>query len=473
MNHSISSPALRIYLAAVILFAGIVIGRSQVDCSTNLETYRVNRHMPGLMAMCVKSGRIIAQGAAGFRRQGAANKLLLTDKVNLASNTKWMTATIAGRLVDRGLIGWNTRVCDLFTNWQTFNPAFANATLDQFLAHRTGVQSDTTFQNNHWNQLTVQTGTLPQLRRWVSTAVLSDTPEVAPGTFLYANQGYTVAASMLEMASGKDWETLIQDEVFTPLRMTATSVGIIYNNSVPPQNPVGHDLAVGATVPVPRAAPSAGFNFYYHASNGAGADTACTLQDWAKFLHMQMTSDLGDYITTNTGARLQEPFPGPSFVGADGYARGAYVYTNLSWAKPGNALYHGGDGWGEDSIAYMSASRDFIVVCYVNCHSADNTALLALSDAAALLINTYASAAASGPWLEVPAALPLRRQTNSYAFDYQTLIGVRYRVETSTNLQSWTTNANGTNGQIATSLQSSFTDTNLVARKFYRAHVLP
>ena len=39
-----------------------------------------------------KSGRIVAQGAAGYRRQGQPEKLLLTDRVNLASNTKWMTA---------------------------------------------------------------------------------------------------------------------------------------------------------------------------------------------------------------------------------------------------------------------------------------------------------------------------------------------------------------------------------------------
>src|ERR1700704_483891 len=131
-------------LIAVILLGASVAARSQVDISANLETYRTNRHMPGLMAVCIKSGRIVAQGAAGYRRQGQNDKLLLTDKGNLASHTKWMTATIAARLVDRGVIDWNTRVSDLFTNYQTFNAAFTNATLDQFLAHRTGVQSGAT-----------------------------------------------------------------------------------------------------------------------------------------------------------------------------------------------------------------------------------------------------------------------------------------------------------------------------------------
>src|SRR3954463_9018983 len=157
----------RLFIAVILLGAGVA-ARSQVDVSANLETYRVNRHMPGLMAICIKSGRIVAQGAAGYRRQGQPDKLLLTDRVNLASNTKWMTATIAARLVDRGIISWNKRVSDLFTNYLNFNAAFTNAPLDQLLAHRTGIQSGTTFENNHWFQLLAQPGTLPQIRRWVS-----------------------------------------------------------------------------------------------------------------------------------------------------------------------------------------------------------------------------------------------------------------------------------------------------------------
>ena len=44
---------------------GIGFGRAQVDVGPNRETIRVNRHMLGLMAICVKQGRIVAQGAAG------------------------------------------------------------------------------------------------------------------------------------------------------------------------------------------------------------------------------------------------------------------------------------------------------------------------------------------------------------------------------------------------------------------------
>jgi len=118
----------------------------------------------------------------------------------------------------------------------------------------------------------------------------------------------------------------------------------------------------------------------------------------------------------------------------------------------------------------MSPGRDFIVIAYVNCHSADNSAILAMSDAASFLISTYSGATASGPLLEIPTVLPPRPVTNGYAFDYLSLIGVRYRVESSVNLRTWATN-NGANGQIALNLRSSFSDTNRVAFKFYRVHL--
>ena len=106
------------------------------DVSSDLETIRVNRNMPGLSAMVIKGGHILAQGATGHRREGSITPLLVTDPINLGSCTKWMTATIAGRLVDRGIIGWNTRVRDLFDNYLTFNTQFYDATLDQLLCHR-------------------------------------------------------------------------------------------------------------------------------------------------------------------------------------------------------------------------------------------------------------------------------------------------------------------------------------------------
>jgi len=393
------------YLALFLALAASS-ARSQDDVTADLESIRVNRHMPGLSAMAIKNGRIMAQGAAGYRRQGNSTPLLISDRINIGSCTKWMTATLAGRLVDRGIISWDTRVRDLFNDYQTFNSAFYDATLDQLLAHRAGVEQRITFENRHWSQLMAQKGTIRQIRRWVSETVLKDTPEVTPGNFLYANQGYTVAATMMELVTGKDWETLIREEVLSPIQLSSATLGIVYDNTIPPKYPVGHDLFSDQTTAVPCQAMDPATLYRYQASNAAGGFVICTLQDWAKFLNIQATSGIGNYLSRTTAARLQTPFTG---AGTEGFGRGVAAY-NRPWATPGPALTYNGDIFGEDTVFWMSPGRDFIVVVFTNCHADDTHDSRiddALDDAASLLTWRYSAAAPSGPLLQNPAPLLL------------------------------------------------------------------
>jgi CubicO group peptidase (beta-lactamase class C family) len=466
-NCAAARPQMRVFplltLASVLLVGAAF---AQDDISADLDSLRATYNMPGLSAMAVKNGRVIAQGAAGYRREGDATPLLVSDRINIGSCTKWMTATIAGRMVDRGVISWNTRVRDLFSNYASFNSAFYDATLDQLLAHRAGVEQGITFESNHWSQLMAQNGTISQIRRWVSETVLTDSPEVTPGNYLYSNQGYAVAATMMELASGQDWETLIEQEILSPMRMNSASLGIVYDDALPPKNPVGHDLSSGSTVPTPRAAMDSATLYRYQASNGPGGFVICTLLDWAKFLNVQATGSIGTYLSSATFSRLQTPFTG---AGTEGYARGVLA-VNRSWATPGQALTHDGDIFGEDCVHWMSPGRDFIVVVFANCRSQDNSTFNAMDGAAGLLVSRYSNATtANGPLLEQPTPL-LSPITNGFAFTFTTLPGVTYRIDTSSSLTSWES-VNGASGQVATDLQTTFSDTNPGMRKFYRAVV--
>ena len=120
----------------------------------------------------------------------------------------------------------------------------------------------------------------------------------------------------------------------------------------------------------------------------------------------------------------------------------------------------------------MAPARDFMVVVITNCRSADSSTVLALDDVAALFVTRYSGGTASGPRLETPVFLSLRRVNRNFAFDYLTLPGVPYIVETSPDLSNWTS-ANGAGGQTATSLQTSYIDTNPGPRKFCRAKAAP
>ena len=132
----------------------------------------------------------------------------------------------------------------------------------------------------------------------------------------------------------------------------------------------------------------------------------------------------------------------------------------------------GGDIFGEDTLVWMAPALDFIVISYANCSSTNANTGLALNDVATLLVTRYSSTAASGPLIETPASLPLRRVGVNFTFDYQTLPGVPYLVETSSDLKTWSP-ANGANGQTAIGLQSSFPDSSPVMRRFFRVRTVP
>ena len=456
-------------LAAIFLFLlGHSAARGQVDVSASLETIRTNRHMPGIAAMAVRQGHIVAQGAAGYRRQGTNTPFLVTDPVNIGSCTKWMTATIAGRLVDRGLIDWNTRICDLFTNYPAFNPAFTNVTLDQLLCHRGGVQEENTFDANHWSTFMTQNGSVSQLRRWVSDTVLKDAPQVPPGQYLYANQGYAVVATMLEIASGTDWETLIQQEVFTPVRMSSAALGQVFDNTLPPKAPVGHDLNTNTFVLTPRLKLPSNYEWHYRASCGAAGYAGLPLKDWAKFIHLHANTVVSDYLT-NTAVlpRLHLPYDIHQTIGSNDMGRGVSI---LYWSFAGeNGLYHGGDIFGQDSEFYLWPTNRFLVLVAVNCGITTYISA-AITDTINLLGNNYFYASPTGPLLENPAIVSLVVHDQA-VLNYQTLPGISYVVETSTNLAGAWTAANGTNGQNASGLQSSYVDTNRAAVKFYKLSV--
>jgi CubicO group peptidase (beta-lactamase class C family) len=375
-------------LAVILIFSlqqfnSYRVSADIADISADLNLIRVYYNMPGLSALALKKGEIVAQGASGYRRQGDSTPLLVTDPINLGSCSKWMTATVAGRLIDKKLLSWTTQVHECFPNFKDFNSAFQNATLEEFLAHRSGVQQSTTFYSRYYEKLLAQKGTFRQIRCWVAETILKDEPEVQPGEFLYANQGYAVAAAMMEHITGQDWESLIQEYVFTPLEMTSASIGIIYNDKLPPTRPVGHDLPQDQKVPIPRPVPSTTLLHNDQGATGPAGYIACTLQDWAKFLHAHVTAESTGYLSAETAAKLKRPF-----VGIEGYGLGVAAY-NRTWATPGQALVHSGDIFGQDTVFWMTPGRDVIAAAYTNCRSDDTSTGLALDNAAGMLLGRY------------------------------------------------------------------------------------
>jgi CubicO group peptidase (beta-lactamase class C family) len=182
--------------------------------------------LAGAAAGTVTSSRADV-GAAGMAVVATKTPVTADALFMLGSNTKAMTAAVAARLVEEGVVRWDTRIGDALPELQsTMLPAYAGVTLEQLLDHRGGLRAYTGAEDLDAFMAFVQSspGPLPVdeagRRLFVAAHVLQQSPPdgVIPGTtYLYSNAGYEVAAAMLERVTGRRYEDLFDAELARPL----------------------------------------------------------------------------------------------------------------------------------------------------------------------------------------------------------------------------------------------------------------
>lgn len=218
-----------------------------------LERIRAKHELPALAAAVAGGGAIVASGAVGARVRGRDIKVAIDDRFHLGSDTKAMTATLAGMAVDEGRLQWTATIGDVLGgDVSGLNSGLAAVSLEQLLSHSGGVPGDTEEIAKLYLSPDAFELSLPAQRLRVLSAWTSHAPETPPGsTFRYANLGYIIAGAMIEKAFGISWEELVTARLFEPLGLHSAGLG--------PQAtmgkydaPVGHQLSGrGAITPMP------------------------------------------------------------------------------------------------------------------------------------------------------------------------------------------------------------------------------
>lgn len=174
---------------------------------------------PGL-ALAVVDERGLVH-ASGFGVADVATGALVTadTRFYIASATKSFTALSFAAMTRRGEV-------DLEAPLATWAPPSGVAadiadriTLTDLLSHRSGVDNaPIAFRVAYSGDWTPEV-----LWRLTAETQPRDTPY---GQFVYANSGYNLATVLTERRWGRDWRELVEEEVLTPLGMTATTARI-------------------------------------------------------------------------------------------------------------------------------------------------------------------------------------------------------------------------------------------------------
>jgi CubicO group peptidase (beta-lactamase class C family) len=322
--------------------------------SQMLETIRLKHKLPALAAAVVVDGKVVATNAVGFRRHGGTEAVTADDKFHIGSVTKSMTATVAAMLVEEGKISWTTTIGEAFPELRDqMDAGYLGATLEQLLAHRGGAPASP--PTLLWRKAWEGQGTPGEQRLDFITGILARKPEAAPGAkYIYSNQGYAVAGVMLERASGKAWEELMQEMLFEPLKMRSAGFGAPATPGEVDQ-PWGHTKGILAGVkPVPPG-PKAD----NPPAIGPAGTVHCSLADLAKYaaFHMAGERDIATFLRAETFQKLHAP------VGDD-YALG-WIVLDRKWAH-GRALMHNGSNTMFYVVLWMAPERDFAVIVASN-----------------------------------------------------------------------------------------------------------
>lgn len=137
------------------------------ELGRELERLRAKYDLPALAAMLVEGDKISESAAVGKRAAGHAEAVTLNDKWHLGSITRSMTAVLGARLVEQGLVDWETTISSVFPGLVgTMDPAYEDVRLDELLNHTSGLPGNV--MTPIWSTLRTSVDTLPvQRRKWI------------------------------------------------------------------------------------------------------------------------------------------------------------------------------------------------------------------------------------------------------------------------------------------------------------------
>ncbi len=350
------------------------------DLSDILEPVCSKHELPALGALVMRKGKVTAIGATGLRKRGSKEAVTTDDRWHLGSCTKAMTATLIAVLVEKGELSWNLTLKDAFDGIEVHED-ICDVTLRQLLAHRGGLLANPMVKDL-WQRLRDHEGSTRDARAMMAVEVLALRPAAEPGSrFLYSNTGYMLAGAIAERATGKSWETLIQEQVFDPLGMKTAGFGPPGDRSAITQ-PRAHSAKGLAIEPGPLADNPAAL--------GPAGTVHASLEDWAKFIRLHLRGARGEtglLLKPATFKRLHTPFGRRAT-----YALGWGV-ADRPWSK-GVILTHNGSNTMWYAVVWAAAAEDFAVL--VTCNQGGRKAQKACDVVASQLISARRASAKKG-----------------------------------------------------------------------------
>ena len=343
------------------------------DLSSAVEEIRAESGAPGLVAVAVQDGMVVAWGVAGVRAAGSETPLQVDDPMHLGSCGKAMTSTMIARLVEEGTLEFETTIAEALPDLaEKIDPGFHEVTIEQLIRHRGGIAERRRPEiQAYYDRLGAMEGENSEVRLEMLALVMSHPPLLPEaGQFDYSNFGYMTAGAMAEAVTGKAWEELMEEKVFAPLDMESAGT----------HSPTGDDVPVGHTADGDgfEALPP-GPGGALHACMGPAGLVHASLPDWGRFATEHMRGERGEdgMLEAATYRRLHAKVDGSDYAAGWGISQ-----HTVSWSEPTLSLSHNGSDNTWYTMIQIFPEWDLAVLAASNCGSpAGSRAVDSASDA--------------------------------------------------------------------------------------------
>jgi len=181
---------------------------------------------PGAAIAIVKNGRIIYGEGFGVKKVGENDSIDIHTTFRIASVSKTFAGVLTSKLVNQGELNWEDKVQKYFPQFELKNPDYAEKMeVRHILSQTTGlIQHAYTNFIEEGKELNTMIAALPDVQLMTEPGKL----------FSYQNVAYGVIEPVLESVTGRDYATLIKEEIFETLKMKNASID--YESMVASEN---------------------------------------------------------------------------------------------------------------------------------------------------------------------------------------------------------------------------------------------
>ncbi|MEW2486439.1 serine hydrolase domain-containing protein [Streptomyces sp. NPDC048411] len=327
---------------------------NQTELGRRLEELAREYRVPGA-SLAVHAGGRTVLAAAGVLNQDTGVETTTDSLFQIGSITKTLTTTLVMQLVDEGLLDLDEPVVKVLPEFKVADPdVTASVTMRHLLTHTSGIQGDVFTDVGRGDDV---------LERFMARCADLDQSHPIGATQSYCNTGFGVAGRVIEVLTGKLWDTALRERLLAPLGMDRAFT--LPEDVLRFRAAMGHLPAPeGGADDWPRPAP----RWDLPRSAGPAGTVVATAEDLVTFARMHLADGAaadGTRVLSATSARMMRE---PQVAVPDRWTLADH--WGLGWFLPtweGRTLYgHDGGTIGQSAFLRILPDRDVVIVLLTN-----------------------------------------------------------------------------------------------------------